>query len=355
MTAQAGLDAPAGVVARHLGPLVHSGTLAGVVYGLVTPTDESLGHLTSQHHLLDEDTSLEIGSVTKVFTGILLADMVERGDVTLEDQISAWLPGASLPRGRAAREMTLLDLATHRSGLGRLPRNVIWAGLTNRTNPYAGYSVDRLYRALARTGDRVRPGIRYRYSNYGYAVLGHVLSLAAGRPYAELISERVCHPLGLHHTTIGPPSTPAASVALGHRRGRAVARWDDLGAIAPAGGLYSTGRDMLAFVKANLQPETNPLAQPLEAAQAPIRPTNRGRDSIGLAWHHRTSGSHQLTWHNGGTAGFSSIAVLDRPARLGLVLLATSGPSLRMPLDRAAWAIHHELAAACPAITEAAG
>ena len=131
---------------------------------------------------------------------------------------------------------------------------------------------------------------------------------------------------------------------MGHRRGHPVPPWDDLGAIAPAGGLYSTGRDMLGFVKANLQPETTPLAAALGSAQAARRTIDDGPDSIGLGWHHRESGSHPVTWHNGGTAGFSSIVVLDPTDRFGFFVLANSGPSRGMPLDRATWAIHRDLA-----------
>jgi CubicO group peptidase (beta-lactamase class C family) len=344
MTTQTDNELRVGVVGRHLAPLVQDGALAGVVYGLVAPGEEALAHIASGAARLDEDTSFEIGSVTKVFTGILLADMVVQREVRLEDPISAWMPEAELPHHGRAREITLLDLATHQSGLARLPRNVIWSALTHLANPYAGYSADRLCRALARTGKRAQPGERYHYSNYGFGVLGHVLGLAAGRPYKDLIGDRVCAPLGLRHTAIGRPSTPGAMVAVGHRRGHPVAPWDDLGAIAPAGGLYSTGRDMLAFVNANLQPETTPLAGALQSAQTARRIIDDGPDSIGLGWHHRESASHQVTWHNGGTAGFSSIVVLDPTDRFGFFVLANSGPSRGMPLDRATWAIHRDLA-----------
>ena len=97
--------------------------------------------------------------------------MVVDGEVRLGDPISAWMPESTLLRHGRAREITLLDLATHHSGLARIPRNLIWSALTHLTNPYAGYSADRLCRALARTGKRARPGERYHYSNYGFGVL----------------------------------------------------------------------------------------------------------------------------------------------------------------------------------------
>lgn len=332
------------VVVRHLAPLVNGGTLTGVVYALITPEQRLLGKIHRDHPCppLGIDTSFEIGSVTKVFTAVLLADMSGGGQVCLDDPISRWLPPDSLRRGSPLAAATLLDLATQHSGLPRIPAPLLWAGVTNRANPYAGYSLDKLYHALGRVRRPAPPGSRYRYSNFGFGVLGDILARAAGRPYADLLRERVCEPLKLGHTTLGPPAIGVAA-ARGHRRGRHVAPWDDLGVLAPAGGVYSTGRDMLRFLAANLRPAQTPLGDALEAAQRARRLVKGGPDSIGLAWHHRHTPPHDLIWHNGGTGGFSAIVVLNRATDTGLALLATTGPTLRMPLDRAALAIHTDL------------
>jgi CubicO group peptidase (beta-lactamase class C family) len=210
-------------------------------------------------------------------------------------------------------------------------------------SPYAGYSADGLRRALARTGKRARPGERYHYSNDGFGVLGHVLGLAAGRPYKDLIRDRVCGPLGLRQTAVGPlrpPERASRWVIAADTRSRP---GTTLERSPPAGGLYSTTRDMLAFVKANLQPETTPLAAALRTAQAACRTIDDRPDSIGLGWHHRESAFHRVIWHNGGTAGFSSTVVLDPTGRFGFFVLTHSGQSRGMPLDRAAWAVHRDL------------
>jgi hypothetical protein len=122
MTTQTHNEGHVAGVDRHLAPLAQDGALAGVVYGLVTANDEALARIAGGTSPLDEDTSFEIGSVTKVFTAILLADMVVQGEVRLEDPIGAWMPEAALPHHGRAREITLLDLATHHSGLARIPR-----------------------------------------------------------------------------------------------------------------------------------------------------------------------------------------------------------------------------------------
>lgn len=146
----------------------------------------------------DTGTRFETGSVTKTFTALLLAELVARREVRYDDPVARYLP-----RRAAAPPITLLHLATHTSGLPRLPPGLL-TGSARRawfTNPYAGYSSAELLTAFSRAEPRHRPGTRVRYSNFGAGLLGHALARAAGGSdedpdagYGALLTERVLTP-----------------------------------------------------------------------------------------------------------------------------------------------------------------
>src|SRR5829696_3722210 len=172
------------------------------------------------------DTIFEIGSVTKVFTGLLLADMAEEGLVALDDPVQRYLPaGIELPV--EGRPSTLLDLATQTSGLPRNPPGLFRLSFRQRANPHAGFTVEHLEHAIAETRLKREPGEKVSYSNFGFGLLGQVLALRTGMSYEQLVRKRICGPLNLEDTsiTIGPGAY--GRFADGHnRRGRRVSHWD---------------------------------------------------------------------------------------------------------------------------------
>ena len=310
--------AAAAEVETHLRPLVADGAVPGLVYAVVTPGGQATGQLTSPgSQPLGPHAMLEIGSVTKVFTALLLADMADRGEVGLDDPIARHLPPAVALACPAATQITLRHLATHTSGLPRLPRNLLPVALRHPGDPYAGYTTEHLYRALRRAGHRAPAP--YRYSNYGFGLLGHLLSQAAGRPYGDL--------LGLAETSIDVPDGHA--VAAGHRRGLPAARWH-LNALAGAGALNSTAADLARFLSASLHPEATGLSAAIEAIQRPA-----GNRRTGLGWHISSAAGRPVLWHNGGTGGFSAMLALDRDAGCAIGAVATSGPAPHQPLEGA--------------------
>ncbi len=206
-------------------------------------------------------TIFQIGSVTKVFTALLLADMAERGEVRLSDPAASFLPGLPGEKG----SVTLADLATHTSGLPRLPRGLLWSALPHPQDPYVRYPHARFVRA-ARRALRVGSGDSpYAYSNFGYGLLGYLLGQATGTTYEALVATRICGPLGLPDTTFEVPGPALDRKAQGHQRGRAVPDWH-LGALAAAGALYSTAADLARLLQACLA--AAPPAPP-SAASAP--------------------------------------------------------------------------------------
>jgi CubicO group peptidase (beta-lactamase class C family) len=237
-----------------------------------------------------EDSVFELGSITKVVTGVLLADAVVRGEVALDTTLDACLDGA--------RPLRLVDLATHTSGLPRVPFALLRrVGFTNTTDPYSATTVDELVADLA--GVRVRRR-RVRYSNFGAALLGQALAARAGAPYEQLVEERVLRPLGVQEVW----AHDAPPVVQPHdRRGRPVPPWD-LGAYAPAGCLRGTVRGALALSTACLDPP----AAMAEAVALALTPRAGGRTlQVGLGWlRSPAERGVRMWWHNGGTHGMRS-------------------------------------------------
>jgi serine-type D-Ala-D-Ala carboxypeptidase/endopeptidase len=168
------------------------------------------------------------------------------------------------------------------------------------------------------------------YSNIGFGLLGHVLSLAGGKPYEELVVDRVCSPLGLKDTSAGTPLPEDRRAARGHRlRGRP-APPIRIPTLAGAGAVRSTVVDMVTYLLAHLHPERTPIPEALRMAIGPHRSFRRGKAAIGLGWLHVRQRDRTIVWHNGGTVGFGSMAAFD-PARDGaVVMLSNSRDLLRM-------------------------
>lgn len=272
----------------------------------------------------DEDTGFQIGSVTKVVTALLLADAAHRGEVALDQRLDTLLPGtASHPDGPS---ITLVDLATHTSGLPRLPSGLWRSALRHRDDPYRDLTSDDLVAALQRPSRRP-PGGRPRYSNLGPGVLGHALEVATGLTFAELVAQRVTGPLGMSATDVASDAG-RVSVASGHtRRGRSTPDWD-LGGLAGAGALRSTPADLLTFLRAQLAPEATPLAAAMHTTQEP-RHRLRGPMRVALGWLvvERPDGP-TWWWHNGGTGGFSSHVAFEPQAGAAVAVLANSARSV---------------------------
>jgi CubicO group peptidase (beta-lactamase class C family) len=323
-----GLGAVDGLAVRAM----RSGRRIGLVLGCrAGGEDRRVGYgrlRTDAPDTPDGDTIFEIGSITKVFTGLLLADLAEEGIVGLYDPLASYLPSSLRVPTRGERQITLGDLASHTGGLPRDPKGTLGRWLRHRHNPYAALSVEELYAGLARTRLRRRPGGRVKYSNLGAGLLGQALARAAGQPYEELVRERICVPLGLADTMITPTGEQTARLATGHnRRGRPVPPFQ-LPALAGAGALRSTATDLLRFLEANLDPAHSPLADQLERTQQPRvgQPSGWG---VGLGWSIAPpQDAGPVLWHNGGTSGFRSFTALDREAGTAVVVLSNTARSV---------------------------
>ncbi len=272
----------------------------------------------------DGRTLFEIGSVTKVFTSLALATMVVEGKVGLDDPIRKYLPDNVSPPTRNSKQIRLVHLATHTSGLPRLPPNMpAWLTVLTYGNPYASFDLKRLYTAVGQVKLETEPGAKCAYSNFGAGLLGQLLANAAETDYDSLVKQRICKPLGMTHTMVHLSDDAKADLAPACLRyGKKAANWD-LAALAGAGALKSNVRDLMIFVREHLWPTHEKLAKAVELtikkrhAAPPV-------GEIGLAWHFTEANKVEICWHNGGTGGYSSFVGFVRSAGLGVVVLGNA-------------------------------
>ncbi|HSK19483.1 MAG TPA: serine hydrolase [Longimicrobiales bacterium] len=302
---------------------VAQGTVAGIAIGLIEP-DGRTRFLASGNagpgRSLSRESVFEIGSITKVFTGILLADMVRRGEVSLEDPAAKYLPAEVTMPARNGAEITLGHLSTQTSGLPRMPSNFRPA---DPLNPYVDYTAEQLYEFLSGYTLPRDPGAQYEYSNVGVGLLGHVLALRAGMPYDELVRERILEPLGMDNT--GSTLTPwmQERAVAGHSASGDTVPWWGQQVLAGAGSLRSSIDDMLTFAEAALR-GAGPLRASIDLSMAPRAAAGQNM-MVGLGWHRMTTATDTIVWHNGGTGGFRTFVGIVPATGRGIVLMANSG------------------------------
>jgi len=305
----------------------------GIVAGVIEPNGRRIvayGNLAAgDPRTLDGDTIFEIGSVSKVFTSLVLADMVQRHEVKLDDPALAYLPEHVNVSQRSGTPISLLDLSTHRSGLPPFPTNLklnlTQGELKDTVNVLAFYGVDDLYQFLSGYELPRDPGAEFEYSNLGAGLLGHILAHRAGSDYESLIRIRVTQPLNMPDTAVRSSSSMKQRAALGHRATLApIAHndWDPSHALTGAGALRSSTNDLLTFLEAFLGYKESPLAPAMKAMLEVRRPA--GQIEIGLAWLIRSTAGREIAFHNGGTAGFRSFIGYDPKERVGVVVLSNA-------------------------------
>jgi serine-type D-Ala-D-Ala carboxypeptidase/endopeptidase len=298
------------------------GEYHGIVVGLVDASGRrviSRGSLgKGSGRALDGDTLFELGSISKVFTALLLAIAVERGEMGLDDPLAKHLRSRSPVPSFDGQSITLRHLATHTSGLPRVPTNL---APRDPLDPYAEYTVEDLYEFLATYSLTRAPGSSYEYSNLGAALLARALIVRTGKTYAELVRERIAEPLGLRHTWVDVPEAEKASLAIGHTQGLYVAPLRTRVAMIGNGGVFSSANDLLTFLSASMGSLETPLASAFAQIATAQRPIGERGGSIALGWHIARAGGADVVWHNGGTAGFGSFTGYLPDAKLGVVAL----------------------------------
>ncbi len=268
------------------------------------------------------DTVFEIGSITKAFTGALLADLSVGGWVALDDPVRRHVPEGWKVPARKGRDITLAHLSSHTSGLPRLPANLVFK---DPSNPYARYTEADLAAFLASHVLRREPGDRYEYSNLGAGLLGQALARAAGGSYEELVVARIASPLGLADTRVSLSDEQKIRLAPPHAAvGKPAANWD-LPTLAGAGALRSTANDLLSFLAANLEPPA-PLRKAMDLSHEERFRAGPNGPRVALGWHLAPllSNGKTMIWHNGGTGGYRSFAGFVKETRTAVVVLSNT-------------------------------
>jgi D-alanyl-D-alanine-carboxypeptidase/D-alanyl-D-alanine-endopeptidase len=335
--AQPKLDA---LVDRLAQPYVDSDTVVGMTVGVIHGDDQAVrgfgAYSKADSRTPDGKTIFEIGSVSKVFTGLLLADAVVQGRVTLNTPVNELLPKGVAIQPRGDQPIALWHLSTHTSGLPRLPDNL---APSDPNNPYADYNGKQLGAFLNACRLRKRPCEVSDYSNLGAGLLGLVLAREQKTDYASLLQQRIAEPLGLSDTTIKLEEEQRSRLAPPHVEGGSAGHNWDFDTLAGCGAIRSTADDLLTFAKACLDPQEGELREAVGLSWCVHqKPIEEGDFAMGLGWHIAHDG--QTRWHNGQTGGYHAAVFVNRPLKIAVVVLTNTAT---MEVD----ALAQDLVVAC--------
>ena len=333
------------IVTQHVEREFEQQGRVGLVVGAIAKNEEILlgfgTHQLGDSLAPNADTVFEIGSISKVFTGILLAKLVESGELELDDRVVKLLPdGWTL--SDAAQDVTLRHCTTHTSGFPRLPANLL--GFTNTVhylfggNPYRGYSEEEFRKAVATVELEFEPGSDRSYSNFAVALLGRVLSTQNGTDYETLLTSEICDPLGLHRTVLTNSEWHDEHLAAGYRAAIRIgpgmialgsSQWELPRHLAGPGGIRSTGGDMLRFLKANMGLIQTPIDAAIRRSHQELYKQSKIR-AMGMNWirSFEPSLSQNIIRHNGGTGGYSSYLGFTEDRQFGVVVLSNTSKSI---------------------------
>jgi len=313
-------------------PLVENRIADGLSIGYVEGEHWGIVHLGTANKkgdAADFGTVYEIGSISKVFTGLLLADSVVRDEIDLDTAASVVNPaGIKLP-SLDDTPITWGDLSTHRSGLPRLPLNF---QPDNMDNPYREYDSKRAAEFLKEYKLTRKPGESHEYSNFGVSVLGYLVAQNAGQSYEQLLQERISEPLGMEDCSVSLSRAQKTRLAQPHSKfGTPTSRWT-LADLPGAGGVNASMRDMMRFAKAQLNPPAGKLGEAIELAWSQQRDVGASGPAMGLGWV--IAGDGQTRWHNGQTGGSSSAMFINRDLKCAVIVLCNT--SLNTEIDQLA-------------------
>ncbi|MSU51638.1 MAG: class A beta-lactamase-related serine hydrolase [Opitutus sp.] len=265
------------------------------------------------------DTTFEIGSVSKLFVALLLAESEKAGKVNRDDPAAKYLLPPGDPDAAKLSKITLVSLATHSAGLPRMASN-FRSSDGNRT----GFTRAQLMAGFRRDGATAVVGGKSVYSNFGVVLLGQALASAWGGGYPQVLQQQVLDPLGLEHTWLGligakaPVDFPPALV-----KGARVPHWE-FDALAPSGALRSTARDMGKFLQACLGQRETKVNASIRECTKPLRLMGDGPGKIGLNWMSTAGPQRPIYWHNGATAGFRAFVAFEPVAGVGVAVLTNT-------------------------------
>ena len=333
-----GLDRDA-VVEKHILPIIEADLIESAVVGIALDGEVSyhpIGTLGDGSGAAPtKDTLYEIGSISKVITGVFFADAVRRGEVARDTPIDDLLPeGVDAPDIDGV-EVTLEHLATHTSGWPTAPVNL---RPSDPARPFKGYTEDRMYRYADQALPGSTPGTTHEYSNYGYGLLGTLIARRVGDAYEALVTRRVLEPLGIEDMMITLGEGAPARLAPPMSEGRPSANWETMGPMNPAGMWVADAEAVLNFIRANLRHGDEPIHRSLEISRTTLLEGGGGMPPMRWGWF--VGGDGDSLWHNGMTGGYASFSAINTLRNAAVVVLANGTTPL---VTRAGDNIFHEL------------
>ncbi|GHE48735.1 serine hydrolase domain-containing protein [Sphingobacterium griseoflavum] len=297
--------------------IFHQNNYKTFFYGETAPGNQTLP---------TEATLYEIGSLTKVFTAVLLADLVTKNIIQLDDSIAKFLPD-SVASNPAIQGITFKELANHSSGLPRMADN--WNSIAGfqAKDPYAAYDRSALFAYLKAFKATREPGESYEYSNIGFGLLGELISIITKKPYMQYLQETILTPLQLVNTTEKPDAKKQQVLVSGYDEdGNDTPRWN-WKALAAAGGLKSTVKDLTLFATAQFKMPQDELQYAMALTRQFTFFTPENMD-IGLAWHMSMLDGLIYFHHTGGTGGSSSFIGISPDTKTAVVVLSNAAESV---------------------------
>ncbi len=265
-------------------------------------------------------TVFEVGPIEKTFIGTILARLVNDGELGLDDPIDKYLSESLVTPRFKGQDITLEHLASHTSALPLRPSNLEDVG---QKNPYANYRIELLYEALQENEIEVEPGTQYNYSDFGYAVLTHIIKIETALKFDKLIESIITEPIGLTATRLELTETTASRLAQPHLEGKPIDLRDDPVMIGP-GSLLSNAEDLLAYIQAQWVLDEGALPAAMALSRQKQRPTNSPFTSSGLGWLIDSENALDIIHAEGTTEGSSCYLGFVLDARIGVVVLSNS-------------------------------
>ncbi len=313
------------IVEQQVGPAVDAKLFPGAMIGIYKDGETSffpIGTLNfDQDESPNEDTLYEIGSISKVFTGVLFTDSIRRGEIERDTLVNDLLPDGFEVQSKDGEELRLWHLTSHTSGWPTAPSNL---APTDGENPFFGYTQEMMFEAVNSMELQRAPGTEFEYSNFAVGLLGTLVSLNVDGEYESLVIERILEPLGIEDFTIDLNDEQRTRLAPATAAGRVTKSWGKTGPMDPAGMWITSAPSLLKFAIANIDDEQSEINESLSMARETLfEISEHGKMCYGWL----RSADQSTYWHNGMTGGYTSYMATNPKHDVAIVLL-TNGVAM---------------------------
>lgn len=315
------------IVENTIKPFIQNPLNSGLSIGIIQNGETTFYHYGETKKetakLPNNNTIYEIGSISKTFTGYILAQAIADKKVSLDDDIRKFMAAKYANLEFEGNPILIKHLINHTSTLPRLPENLDQQLHFDPENPYINYSKEMISIYLQDYKMTSKPGIKQEYSNFGVALLGIILENIYKKPYRILLKNYISNPFKMKNTVENIIEPQKINFAMGYNLEGLEAKHWDLVSFVAAGGIKSTIEDMTIYLQENISETNSKIALTHEITFSSDKQSN------GLAWViNKTKDNNTFIWHNGGTGGFTSFCGFIKEKKCGVVILNNSSNSV---------------------------